>query len=248
MASENIISDLMLERARMLVKEIENGNENAAIHMLDDLTRIREGELFQEMGHLTRELHEAMKNFAMGEHITELTEEEIPDAEERLNHVITMTEQAADKTLTAVEAGLPLSENIQKCAGELHDKWQSFQNRDLSVEEFRGLVKELDGFFPVLSDDARTLNKYMSDIMMAQDFQDLTGQIIRRVIALVKDVEESLVAMIRVSGAIDTGGKKDKKTEKDIKAEGTHVPGTNKSADIVEGQDDVDDLLSSLGF
>ncbi|MCK5091321.1 MAG: protein phosphatase CheZ [Gammaproteobacteria bacterium] len=248
MASESIVSDLMLERARMLVKEIENGNENAAIYMLDDMTKIREGKLFQEMGHLTRELHDAMKNFTLGEHIAELTEEEIPDAKERLNHVITMTEQAADKTLTAVEAGLPLSENIQKCAGELDDKWQSFQNRDLLVEEFRELVKELDGFFPVLSDDARALNKHMSAIMMAQDFQDLTGQIIRRVIALVQDVEENLVKMIRLSGGAVVDEKKPEKGKTDIKAEGTHVPGTNKSADIVESQDDVDDLLSSLGF
>lgn len=248
MANENIISDLMLERARMLVREIEDGNENAAIHMLDDLTRIREGKLFQEMGHLTRELHEAMKNFTMGDRIAELTEEEIPDAKERLNHVITMTEQAADKTLTAVEAGLPLSEDIQKHAGELNDKWQSFQNRDLSVEEFRGLVKELDGFFPLLSGDAQSLHKHMSDIMMAQDFQDLTGQIIRRVINLVHDVEENLVKMIRLSGGTVVAEKKAEKEKKDIKAEGTHVPGTNKAADIVEGQDDVDDLLSSLGF
>ncbi len=248
MGNENIVSDLALERARNLVKEIEDGNEHAAMNMLDDLTKIREGEMFQEMGRLTRELHEAMKNFTMGDRIAELTEEEIPDAKERLNHVITMTEQAANKTLTAVEAGLPLSENIQKCAGELSDKWQSFQNRDLSVEEFRELVKELDGFFPLLSGDAKALNKHMTEIMMAQDFQDLTGQIIRRVIALVHDVEENLVKMIRLSGGKEIDENMAKKKGKDIKAEGTHVPGTNKSADIVEGQDDVDDLLSSLGF
>lgn len=83
---------------------------------------------------------------------------------------------------------------------------------------------------------------------MAQDFQDLTGQIIRRVINLVRDVEESLVEMIKVSGGTDAGENKVEKAEKDTKGEGTHVPGTNKSADIVESQDDVDDLLSSLGF
>jgi len=248
MANENMVSDLALERARRLVKEIEDGNEHAAVHMLDDLSKIREGELFQEMGRLTRELHDAMKNFSMGDRIAELTEEEIPDAKERLNHVITMTEQAADKTLTAVEAGLPLSENIQKCAGDLSDKWQSFQNRDLSVEEFRELVKELDGFFPLLSSDAKTLNKHMSDIMMAQGFQDLTGQIIRRVINLVQDVELNLVEMIKLSGGKDVDEKKVEKAGRDLKGEGTHVPGTNKSADIVESQDDVDDLLSSLGF
>lgn len=248
MSDDGMISNLALENARKLVKEIEAGNEQEAVQVLDDLAKIRESDLFQEMGRLTRELHESIKNFTMNDRIAELTVEEIPDAKERLNHVITMTEEAANKTLTAVEQGLPLSEEIEKCANELNEKWQSFQNRDLSVEEFRELVKELDGFFPVLSGNAKTLHTHMSDIMMAQDFQDLTGQIIRRVIALVQDVEESLVEMIRLSGEKVIEGKKAEKQDKDIKAEGTHVPGTKASADIVTGQDDVDDLLSSLGF
>jgi len=248
MSDDEIVSNLALELARELVQEIESGNEQGAIQVLDDLTKMRESELFQEMGRLTRELHESIKNFTMSDRIAELTVEEIPDAKERLNHVITMTEEAANKTLTAVEKGLPLSGDIEKCANELHEKWQSFQNRDLSVEEFRGLVKELDGFFPVLSGNAKTLNGHMSEIMMAQDFQDLTGQIIRRVITLVHDGEESLVEMIRLSGGKALEEKKAERQDKDIKAEGTHVPGTNASADIVEGQDDVDDLLSSLGF
>lgn len=248
MPDDSIVSNLALECARKLVKEIEAGNEQEAIQVLDDLAKIHESELFQEMGRLTRELHESIKNFTMNDRIAELTEEEIPDAKERLNHVITMTEEAANRTLTEVEKGLPLSEDIEKCANELHEKWQSFQNRDLSVEEFRGLVQELDGFFPVLSGNAKTLHNHMSEIMMAQDFQDLTGQIIRRVIALVHDVEESLVEMIRLSGGKALKEKTADEQGKDTKAEGTHVPGTNSSADIVEGQDEVDDLLSSLGF
>ena len=248
MSDYDMVSNLALELALELVQEIESGNEQGALQALEDLTKIRESELFQEMGRLTRELHESLKNFTMNERIAELTAEEIPDAKERLNHVITMTEEAANKTLTAVEKGLPLSEDIEKCADELHEKWQSFQKRDLSVEDFRELTKELDGFFPILSSNAKTLHAHMSEIMMAQDFQDLTGQIIRRVITLVHDVEESLVEMICLSGGKAMEEKKAEQQGKDIKGEGTHVPGTNVSADIVGGQDDVDDLLSSLGF
>lgn len=247
MSDDTMISGLALENARKLVQEIEAGDEAAAIQTLNDLTQIREGDLFQEMGRLTRELHEAIKNFTVSDNIIEFAKDEIPDAKNRLNHVITMTEEAANKTLTAVEQGMPLSENIQKWSNELHEKWQLFQNRDLSVEDFRELVKELDGFFPLLSGDAHALNKHMTEIMMAQDFQDLTGQIIRRVITMVHDVEESLVEMIRVSGSKLAEDKQEGET-KDIKAEGTHVPGILPSADVVEGQDDVDDLLSSLGF
>ena len=89
---------------------------------------------------------------------------------------------------------------------------------------------------------------------MAQDYQDLTGQIIRRVITLVQDVENSLVELVRITGqrmqpsaVAEVSAEKEKEKEKDIEACGPAVPGVDKG-DIVSSQDDVDDLLSSLGF
>jgi chemotaxis protein CheZ len=252
MAEDFKHNERVLQSARSLVEELEAGNGERVEELLEELSSMRESSLFTEMGKLTRELHDSLRNFELDSRISELAEEEIPDAKERLNHVITMTEQAANKTMDAVEVSIPLAENIRQRSDDLFEKWQRFRNRDLSVEEFRELSKELDRFFSDVSSDSKSLNSSLSDVLMAQDFQDITGQIIRQVISLVQDVEEGLVDLIRIS----TPGRqqavpaaKDVKPDSgpDIAAEGPQIP-SKKSDNYVQGQDDVDDLLSSLGF
>lgn len=247
-----MIGEETLTQARLLVQQIEDGKDVEAKQTLEDLAKMRESDLFQELGKLTRELHDTLGNFRLDSRITAFAEQDIPDAKERLNYVITMTEQAADKTLTAVEESIPVSEGLQKRSGELHGQWERFRNRDMSADEFRELSRELDEFFPKIRDDAQILQSNLSQVLMAQDFQDLTGQIIRRVITLVQDVEQSLVDLIRISGRAMLPAEKqpEAKTKKNIKAEGPAVPGVDdtEEAAVLQGQDDVDDLLSSLGF
>ena len=247
-----VADDESLAQARQLVAELEAGNSDEASHLLDELARRRDSGLFQELGKLTRELHDALNGFQLDSKISSLAEHDIPDAKERLNYVITMTEQAAHRTLNAVEESLPIAEELQKRAEELHDKWTRFRHKDMDVNEFRSLVPEIDSFLDLTSGHATKLNSSLSDVLMAQDFQDITGQIIRRVINLVKDVEDNLVGLIRISGqrmappeksAAKSGALSDELS----RGIGPQVPGLDH-ADVVHGQDDVDDLLSSLGF
>lgn len=244
--------ELTLDQARKLVEELEAGNDLEVKRVLDDLAKVREKDLFQELGKLTRELHDTMNSFKMDSRISELAQQDIPDAQERLNYVITMTEQAANKTLNAVEESIPLSESIAQRSSELQQDWERFRNREMSVDEFRELSRKMDEFFPHVKQNSQVLQGNLSDVLMAQDFQDLTGQIIRRVITLVSDVEESLVDLIRISGkgeaAADTQAEDTSSTKKEEPVlEGPHIPGVNDQ-DVMSGQDDVDDLLSSLGF
>ncbi len=246
-----MIGEDTLTQARLLVKQIEDGHDVEAKQTLEDLAKMRETDLFQEIGKLTRELHETLNNFRLDSRIADLAEQDIPDAKERLNYVISMTEQAANKTLTAVEDSLPVSESLQKRSSELHQQWERFRQRDMSAAEFRDLSRELDDFLPQVRENAQTLQSNLSDVLMAQDFQDLTGQIIRRVINLVQDVEQSLVDLIRISGrAMLPAAKQTATAPKNIKAEGPMVPGVDDAEPeaVLQGQDDVDDLLSSLGF
>lgn len=248
---EKVADDESLIQARQLVAELEAGNDEAASQLLDELARRRDSGLFQELGKLTRELHDTLNSFQLDSRITSLTEHDIPDAKERLNYVITMTEQAAHRTLTAVEASLPIAGELQSRAEELQDKWRRFRRKDMDVAEFRALVPEIDSFLDLTSGHATKLNGSLSDVLMAQDFQDLTGQIIRRVINLVKDVEDNLVGLIRISGQrmapADKAAKPGTSKEDLARGIGPQVPGLD-NADVVHGQDDVDDLLSSLGF
>ena len=170
---------------------------------------------------------------------------EIPDAKQRLNYVIEKTEAAAHRTLTAVEAMLPIAERLGQDANEFAGDWSRFTRRELSVEEFKKLSERLVAFLEKIKADSGTMHSSLSDVLMAQDFQDITGQVIRRVINLVTQVENSLVQLIRCAGSQSVGT--DSNAE-GLQAEGPAVAGTKDSEQRVNGQDEVDDLLSSLGF
>ena len=231
-----------LQQARALVSELEAGNESEAERILESLTYRQGNELFIELGRLTRELHEAINGFFSDLRIAEIAEREIPDASERLSYVISMTEKSANTSLNAVEASLPLADELGRKADALSLDWSRFRDRKLPVEEFRVLSIELGDFLQTVTGHAGELHGKLSEVLMAQDFQDLTGQIIRQVIKLIHDVEGKLVQLVRISGS-----QLPEKRREASNLEGPVIPGVDQG-DVVSGQDDVDDLLSSLGF
>ncbi len=235
-----------LELAQALVECLQAGNDAEADQLIDSLSQgCKQDELFIEVGRLTRELHDAINGFLLDARIANMTNVEIPDAKERLNYVITMTQQSADRTLNEVEKCLPMVEAMEKRSGQLAEEWNKLRMRMLSKDDFRGLSDRLSDFLSQTRQDSSELHASLSEVLMAQDFQDLTGQIIRKVITLVQDVEQKLVKLVRITGnKLDDGTATDK--EKD-KLAGPAIPGLDQG-DQVTSQDDVDDLLSSLGF
>ncbi len=244
--SESILSEQCLVQARGLLSSIENGDENVAIGHLREISRINETKMFQEIGRLTRELHDTLVGFGIETDISDLAEHEIPDARERLSHVIDVTDQAAHKTLTAVEEAIPVCRELEESASKIELQWKRFISRDLSADEFRDLSREIGENFEISADRYTKIKGYLNDILMAQDFQDITGQIIRRVMELVQDVEDKLIGLIKISGSFDDD-KKEKRKPVEKVLEGPQVPG-KESATALKSQDEVDDLLSSLGF
>lgn len=252
MEDNNIINEQALECARGLVDEIEKGNDANAKKALDELVRIRESNLYQELGKLTRELHDALNSFRLDARLTNIAEQDIPDARERLNYVISMTDKAANSTLTAVEESIPVCESLEENANALKDDWVRFTNRKMDANEFRDLTSRVTSFLSETVSGTGLLKANLNNVLMAQDFQDLTGQIIKRVITLVEEVEGNLVNLVRLSGVKPTDEEKrelsaEEKRQEAIKAEGPAIPGAGGD-DVLSGQDDVDDLLSSLGF
>ena len=251
-AQSTLDDEDILTHAEQLVLEIQQGNEERVNNLLTYLGQIRETGIYNEVGKMTRQLHDSLNAFCEDTRLDELTEEEIPDARARLKHVITMTQQSADRSLSVVEGTMPRCDELSRRIDELGDAWQNFKRREMSVEQFRELSTKLEEFFVDAREDTDAIRGGLNDIMMAQDFQDLTGQIITRVIALVEEVEGNLVELVRLTGEkITTSGKNNKSEADDrqaaIAAEGPHVPGVGNK-DVVNGQDEVDDLLSSLGF
>lgn len=239
-ATEPVTGSLSL--ARELVQFLEAGDAANADRVMQQLAQERESQLFREIGKLTRELHDALRNVELEARMAGLAENEIPDAKERLRYVIARTEDAANRTLSAVEASMPLAERIGADAAALATQWSRFRRREMKLADFRVMAEELMGFLDATQADTRALQTQLSDILLAQDFQDLTGQVIRRVIDLVQEVETNLVRMIRMSGAATVTTLR---PQGGIAAEGPSLPG---SIGTVNGQDEVDDLLSSLGF
>ncbi len=153
-----------------------------------------------------------------------------------------MTENSANASLGAVESGLPLADLLVTRARFISRQLDKLNFSTNTTEEWEQFSSELRGFLILVKDNSGSLHKKLTEILIAQDFQDLTGQIIRQVIRLVHDVEGKLVQLVRLSGT-----KPPKKTEKKHDLEGPVVPGIDQG-DVVESQDDVDELLSGLGF
>ncbi len=239
---------ISLEEAKQLVSYLEQGDDESANALLEAVSAKESVELFAEVGKLTRQLHDALNTFHLDERIAGLANDDIPDAQTRLNYVIEETEKAANTTMDAVESCMPIAESLSDRIGAIEPEWQKLMTRQIELGEFKSLCLEIDSLFKDASKDSTKLNSLLTEVLMAQGYQDLTGQVIRRVIDLVKEVEDSLVNMLTVFG--ETGQSKDKTPTKKpdaIEAEGP-ILDAEKRDDVVQGQDDVDDLLSSLGF
>ncbi len=242
---------LSLEEARQLVKYLEEGDQAAADALLQSATTAPDNsELFAEIGKLTRQLHESLKSFSLDGRISDLATEDIPDAKERLNYVISMTEQAANKTMDAVETCIPIAESMQQNLAAIMPVWERLMSRDIKVGEFKELCRNLDTYLKEANKNSELLQTYLTEVLMAQGFQDLTGQVIRRVIELVREVEDSLIGLLTMFGGTGDEAKpataKKKSTDK-AKAEGPIIDAESRD-DVAASQDEVDDLLSSLGF
>ncbi|MCK4710042.1 MAG: protein phosphatase CheZ [Gammaproteobacteria bacterium] len=243
MFEENeLITDDNIARVKDLLNSMEKGNEVDAIEIIDELTSIRETDLYQDMGKLTRELHDAISNFGMDDSINIMAEKSIPDARERLNYVISKTDEAANQTLEAVEESVPICTNLNNQAAELRKQWNKFTQRELSADEFRALSKDIGTFFDK-TDDLMKVKDHLTSVLLAQEYQDLTGQIIKKVINLVSEVENKLIGLIQITAAPQISSDEGDSSSLD----GPPVPGIAHK-DTVSGQDEVDDLLSSLGF
>ncbi len=246
---------ISLEDAKKLVLLIENGDNQGAHELLDSAGSQSSVELFAEVGKLTRQLHDSLNNFQLDTRIINMANEDIPDAQTRLNYVIEATEEAANRTMDLVDSCMPIAEKLHSGIISMRPQWDKLIARELQLGEFNLLVNEMDGFLKDGGNDSAKLTGLLTEVLMAQGYQDLTGQIIRRVIELVKEVEDNLVFMLTMFGGVEHKDvleivEKPNNSEDEadmIKAEGP-ILNADSREDVASNQDDVDDLLSSLGF
>ncbi|MGL5407171.1 MAG: protein phosphatase CheZ, partial [Shewanella sp.] len=134
---------ITLEQAQHLVELLTAGEQNQADDLFRELAVPIQRELFDEVGKLTRQLHSALKDFHIDNRLIELTNTEIPDARQRLNYVIDMTEQAANKTMDAVEACLPLANALTANIARVLPTWDKLMRREIALSEFKALCHDV---------------------------------------------------------------------------------------------------------
>jgi len=198
------------------------------------------GDLIQRIAQLTRMLRDSMRELGLDQAIKDAAQA-IPDARDRLRYVAQMTEQAAHRVLNATEAARPYQEAMQRDALALDARWQQWFDRPLELPEARELVRDTRSFLQDVPRQTQSTQAELMEIMMAQDFQDLTGQVIMRMMDVVGAIERELLQVLLDSVP------QEKRDEANSLLNGPQVSPQGK-ADIVTSQDQVDDLLASLGF
>ncbi|MBA4381610.1 MAG: protein phosphatase CheZ [Sideroxydans sp.] len=200
-----------------------------------------QAKVINQVGHIARKLHDTLRELGLHTEI-EKAASSIPDARDRLNYVATLTQQAAERVLNATEAAQPIVDKMGTESQRLATQWDLLFEKKLDVQQFKNLVMQTHVFLHETPKQTKATNAYLTEIMMAQDFQDLTGQVIKKIIHLTQEMEQQLLAMLlenapaSVKAEINTG-----------LLNGPVINGAGRN-DVVTSQDQVDDLLESLGF
>ena len=151
---------------------------------------------YSQIGHLTRKLHDTMHELGYDKSLEQAVDQIIPDARDRLAYIATLTEKAADRVLNATEVAKPLQDILESGSSKLSGQWDRLFKNELSIDDFKLLVSETRNFLGSTTQHAKTTNNQLMEIMMAQDFQDLTGQVIKKVILMAKDMENQLLNLL----------------------------------------------------
>jgi chemotaxis protein CheZ len=200
-------------------------------------------EVLSRIGHMTRALHESLRGLGLDK-LIEKAASDIPDARGRLDYVARLSEDAAKRVLDATDAANPLQDGIDSSAGELAGAWQALlaaPDAGLSPA-LRALAERTVAGLDASRAAAGATKGHLMDIMMAQDFQDLTGQVIKRITGIASNLEQQLVQVLvdfapaEVRRELDNG----LMNGPQINPEG--------NSEVVGDQAQVDDLLDSLGF
>lgn len=213
-----------------------------------DLTSDR---ILARIGQLTRTLRDSMRELGLDKHV-EQAAMVVPDARDRLRYVADMTEQAAERVLTAIEIAKPVQERLQ--AEALEARWATWYRAPIERTEVRELMDDTRGFLGALPEATSATRTQLLEIMLAQDFQDLTEQVIKKIMEMVYLIEQQLLAVL-VENIAPERREQFAANAAALAAEGhpdTLLNGPQIApegcTDVVQDQAQVDDLLASLGF
>lgn len=202
----------------------------------------RQEVVFNRIGHMARALHDTLNQLGYDK-LIEKTVTALPDAKDRLAYVANLTEQAACRVLNATDVAVPLIDQLESESRGLGERWDKVFANQLSVTEFKALAEETRAFLKDgVTGKTRATHAQLTEIMMAQDFQDLTGQVIKKIVSLAQELESGLMGVL-----IDVMPETRRTEELNSLVNGPVISAEGRT-DVVVNQAQVDDLLESLGF
>lgn len=198
--------------------------------------------VFNRIGQMARELHNNLRELGYDK-LLENTMAALPDAQDRLAYVANLTEQAACRVLNATDIASPLVDQIESGSKALGARWDKVFANELGVDEFKQLAADTRSFLNAeIPQKTAQTHAQLTEIMMAQDFQDLTGQVIKKIVSLAQSLENSLMSVL-----IDVVPEAKRTEEVNSLMNGPVISAEGRT-DVVVDQQQVDDLLDSLGF
>ena len=210
------------------------------IHSDSDDSQESPVDLIHRIAHLARTLRKSMRDLGLEQTIKDAAHA-IPDARDRLHYVAQMTEQAANRVLNATEQIQPWQESMRRDALALDARWQNWFDHPIELEQARELVNETRALLKDIPEKTQASQNNLMEIILAQDFQDLTGQVITKMLGVVTMIETELLQVL-----IDNVPQERREETRSL-LNGPEVK-PNGKADVVANQDQVDDLLASLGL
>jgi chemotaxis protein CheZ len=191
-------------------------------------------EVFQQLGSITRVLHDTMQQLGVMPKLQTATDG-LPDARSRLTYIANKTAEAANKVLNSVDQAKAEHAHISQATNEMAKAIMADPVKAVASGAVFNFVKDVEK-------STAHIDQHLTDIMMAQDFHDLTGQVVAKVVTLANDLEDSLVKLLVQVVPPEQREKVDPNILQGpvVNAEGR--------TDVVTNQGEVDDLLASLGF
>jgi len=203
-------------------------------------------EVLVRVGHMTRALHDSLRGLGLDK-LVEKAASDIPDARDRLDYVARLSEQAAKRVLDATDTAGPMQDAVESRSADVRTSWQALLDKDAAgdaaqAQDWRALAQRTVAMMAENERAATATRAELMNIMLAQDFQDLTGQVIGKITSIAQDLEKQLVQVLidfapsEIRRELDSG----LLNGPQIKPEG--------NTEVVADQGQVDDLLDSLGF
>ena len=197
-------------------------------------------QLVYRIGQLTRQMRESIRELGLDKSIAKAAEA-IPDARDRLGYIAQMTERAAERALNAIDVAQPIQDGLASQAKDLTQRWDAWFAHPIELDAARQLVLDNRAYLTGVPQQVSATNAQLMEIMMAQDFQDLTGQVIKKMLQLIKDMDMQLLQLL-----IDNAHPEKRPDTNHGLLHGPQI--VSGLPDAVDDQSQVDDLLASLGF